>query len=450
MSTTKIDVEAVIGSSTHVFSAKNTVSNISASFYSTKNHVDSSIQSRCNISNRMQSIYSKITSVENQLTRVKSTVENGANNYYHTDMCVKAWGQSIGKDSGDRHNTSGYGNDKWFVGAIGAACESIKDVPGRAESGQPGQQTHQEEDTLWEKFWKGDLETEEDLLSGLGTKRDGAGAAIDFFTGSHSSSLKPQYGEYKDEEAEELLKKEKLGDHKKDSEEDWYDKKGTVFQVEAESIYEGNAIEMMAAAKGKAGNASIEARVGTVEAHAKASAGLYLYERDTDGKVIRKLAPGVEAELGASIAVFAVETEGRIGFGQDNNMLGLYGDGEINVGKAAAAGKVTASLYGKDGKVNPQAYGEVKLEAVAAEAKGTAGISALGTDIGVSGSLNIGIGAHAKAGVVDGKFKVDVGASVGIGVSVGFEVDVGGSVAMLGDAIDTVVGTAKSVWDRIF
>lgn len=36
----------------------------------------------------------------------------------------------------------------------------------------------------------------------------------------------------------------------------------------------------------------------------------------------------------------------------------------------------------------------------------------LGTDIGVSGAVKVGIGAHAEVGYTDGKFKVDVGAAL--------------------------------------
>lgn len=44
----------------------------------------------------------------------------------------------------------------------------------------------------------------------------------------------------------------------------------------------------------------------------------------------------------------------------------------------------------------------------------------LGTDIGVSGAVKVGIGAHAEVGYTDGKFKVDVGAALGVGVDIGF------------------------------
>lgn len=66
----------------------------------------------------------------------------------------------------------------------------------------------------------------------------------------------------------------------------------------------------------------------------------------------------------------------------------------------------------------------------------------MGTDLGVTGGVNIGIGAHAEAGLVDGKIKVDIGASIGIGVNVGFEVDPSGT-------IDAVCDSATGLIDDI-
>ena len=112
----------------------------------------------------------------------------------------------------------------------------------------------------------------------------------------------------------------------------------------------------------------------------------------------------------------------------------------MDVGKAAAEGSAGVQFFNKNGEVDVSAYAEGKLEAIAAEAKGSAGITVLGADVGVSGSVNFGIGAHAKAGIEGGVVKIDVGVSVGLGASVGLEVDVGG-------AVKTVCSAAKSAWD---
>ena len=57
----------------------------------------------------------------------------------------------------------------------------------------------------------------------------------------------------------------------------------------------------------------------------------------------------------------------------------------------------------------------------------------------VNGSVNFGVGAHADIGLVDGKLKCDIGASLGVGASVGFEIDTKALV-------DTAVSTAKALW----
>ncbi len=55
--------------------------------------------------------------------------------------------------------------------------------------------------------------------------------------------------------------------------------------------------------------------------------------------------------------------------------------------------------------------------------------------MGVSGSVKVGIGAHADVGFVDGHLKVDIGAAVGLGVSVEFDVDVGGLIDGVGTKV---------------
>ena len=71
-----------------------------------------------------------------------------------------------------------------------------------------------------------------------------------------------------------------------------------------------------------------------------------------------------------------------------------------------------------------------KAEATAAELEGSLGVNVLGGEVGVSGSVSVGVGAHADVGYKDGVFKFDIGASIGLGVSVGSEVDIGGMVML--------------------
>lgn len=66
----------------------------------------------------------------------------------------------------------------------------------------------------------------------------------------------------------------------------------------------------------------------------------------------------------------------------------------------------------------------------------------LGGEVGVKGSVNVGIGAHADVGYRGGVVKVDIGASLGVGASVALEVDVGGMV-------DTITDTATAAWEGV-
>ena len=74
--------------------------------------------------------------------------------------------------------------------------------------------------------------------------------------------------------------------------------------------------------------------------------------------------------------------------------------------------------------------------------EGSVGVNVLGGEVGVSGSVSVGVGAHADVGYKDGVFKFDIGASTGLGVSVGSEVDIGGMV-------DSVCDAAESAWNGL-
>ena len=154
---------------------------------------------------------------------------------------------------------------------------------------------------------------------------------------------------------------------------------------------------------------------------------------NSDGKTKKIFSPGVSAEVGASVAVVDVGAEGRIGLGEDKNMLGLYGDVNAEVLSAEAKGKVAVNRN--------EVYAGVSAEADLAKVSASGGVAVLGTDIGATGSLKVGVGAHAEVGYTDGKFKVDIGAAVGVGFDLGLEVDVSGTV-------DAVCDFASSAWEE--
>ena len=180
---------------------------------------------------------------------------------------------------------------------------------------------------------------------------------------------------------------------------------------------------------GKYGSAGVSALAA--EAYASGSAGLFT--KDEDGNLLFN--PNIDARVGASVTALHLDAEGHVG----NDMLGASGNVTADIGKVDAVASATAGMFNEKGELDPRMKVKASAEAIAVEAKGEAGVTVLGTEAKVSGSVNVGVGAHADVGYEDGVFSLDIGASLGIGVSVGFEVDIGGTV-------DAVKDFAKSVF----
>ena len=260
----------------------------------------------------------------------------------------------------------------------------------------------------------------------MGKKTENSEQTVSFVSGSTSAGFSLDGGKYKDKSI--LGGKDHLNVNKKqdkkpgkqvNKDEDWYDSTA-ILEGKAELKAEGSVIQGKVSGEGEYAQGSVDARFITGEAQATAAAGFYMYTKDKDGNTVRVFSPGVSAEVGASVAVMDVEAEGRLGLGEDNNMLGVYGKGEVEALSAEAKAKFALSTK--------EVYAGASAEADLAKVTGTGGVSVLGTDVGVTGSLKVGVGAHAEMGYTDGKFKVDVGAAVGVGFDLGFEVDIGGTV----------------------
>ncbi|MGN0026795.1 MAG: hypothetical protein ACI33I_07330 [Clostridium sp.] len=181
--------------------------------------------------------------------------------------------------------------------------------------------------------------------------------------------------------------------------------------------------------------------VGQAEAHASISGGLHTV--DADGE--KKFSPGVTAEIGTSITALEVNYNDQVG----NDMLGIYGDLTGTVGRVGANANVGIQTYDEDGDLNFQVGASAKAEAILAEARLRGGINVLGGEVGLSGSVNFGIGAHADVGYKDGVFKFDIGASVGVGVQLGAEIDIGGMVATICDVPESAWDEIKDGWNEI-
>ncbi len=147
---------------------------------------------------------------------------------------------------------------------------------------------------------------------------------------------------------------------------------------------------------------------------------------------------GINAEIGMSLTAFTAEAAGQLG----NDMLGVHGKADVEVGKVELTGKAGFGIWDSDGNFAPTAKVKLSAEAIAAEASLTAGIDLAGTKVDVKGSVNFGVGAHMDVGFEDGKLSLDLGASLGVGGSVKLDIDVSGTL----DKLDSVLDAASDVY----
>ena len=147
---------------------------------------------------------------------------------------------------------------------------------------------------------------------------------------------------------------------------------------------------------------------------------------------------GLGAAAGASITAFSAEEKAYLG----TESLNVYEELGVSAGRLEAKAAVNAGLTDKDGKFNPSLYAGASAEAIAGELRGKVGVNALGADVGIEGSVNYGVGAHANVGMHDGKISVDIGVSLGVGGSVKLDVDVSGT-------IEAVHNKAQEVWSGV-
>lgn len=170
------------------------------------------------------------------------------------------------------------------------------------------------------------------------------------------------------------------------------------------------------------GSASAKAEVGKAEAYAKGDIGL----------------GNIQGSIGASVTAFTAAEELELG----SDTLGAYVGSTQTVGRVGAKAEGRIGLVNDDGEIDPALYIGGGAEAIAGEITGKAGVKVLGADVGVKGSLNYGIGAHANVGFRDGKFSLDIGATLGVGGSVSLDIDVSGIV-------NGVKDKAKAAWNQV-
>lgn len=155
---------------------------------------------------------------------------------------------------------------------------------------------------------------------------------------------------------------------------------------------------------------------------------------------------GLGAAIGVGYTAFSAEE--KLSFGTDDAQI--YGKLGVDVGRVGASASGGIGFIDADHKINPNAHVDLSAEAIVGEVTGSVGGKVLGTDVAVTGSLNYGLGAHANIGFQDGKFSVDLGATVGVGGSVKLDIDVSGTVNAIGQGVgDIVSGTGELIGNAV-
>ena len=187
---------------------------------------------------------------------------------------------------------------------------------------------------------------------------------------------------------------------------------------------------------------SLGVSAGAYEAYASAEGGLFT--KDDDGNLVFN--PNIDAKAGASFT--AAEVVGAYAVG--NGMLGAAASGHITAGKVSAQAEVQGSLMDRDGNFDPHLKASASAEAILIDAEAQAGVTVLGTEAKVTGSVNVGIGAHADVEVGDGKIVCDLGVAFGLGASLSFEIDYSGTVDAVQSAAESAInGIKETVWGWI-
>ena len=97
MSSTLIDVGAVVSCSRRIKRMRSLVSGIHSSFSTTKDRIDNSIMD-AELSLMLSQINNQFASLNNSMSRLSQTIEKSANAYMTADGTVRAWSAQIGRE----------------------------------------------------------------------------------------------------------------------------------------------------------------------------------------------------------------------------------------------------------------------------------------------------------------------------------------------------------------
>lgn len=177
------------------------------------------------------------------------------------------------------------------------------------------------------------------------------------------------------------------------------------------------------------------------EFSASSQAGLYAYKVDKDGKTYRTLSPSASAEIGGSFSLLSADGSITNDFGFFKNKV----TGSVDIGQAEMKGNVAIGII--DGKVNASAGVSAEANLVKVGVSDTITLGPV--DVEGSAALTVGIGGHAKVGLDDGVFTIDIGASFGVGFETKVSFDTSGITDCISGAVDGIKEAAGFVGDCI-
>lgn len=336
-----------------------------------------------------------------------------------------------------------------------------------SSSGSAGADTNGFQPFKWgEEFYKSEGVTDADLLrflfgSGVGlvTRSPFVGALSGLLVG-HQYSFTAETGTGVDVDLKQVYKnfKESSGKKADKDKSSWkkdlyknqyYIVDGKKVKVdpedddavkEFEKHNKGIPVDVKLASVGCAGSLAVFSGHGELSGSVGSISGDVAVSK-LDGTAEAYAGPGrVGAEVGASYTAFSASEKGYLNLGSEENRA--YEEVKVDVGRVGAKAEGSAGFLDKDGKLNPSLYASASAEAIAGEISAEGGVETKYVDVGVKGSLNYGVGAHANVGLHDGKLSVDIGATLGVGGSVSLEVD-------LSKTVNAVADGAKNVWSGL-
>lgn len=208
---------------------------------------------------------------------------------------------------------------------------------------------------------------------------------------------------------------------------------GSIAEYGSTATATASVLEASRKRTGKVGTLESEAYLLRAEASAGYGVGAMMF-RDKDGY---HMGVGAHAEAGVSATLAGGSIKGDIGVAA----LGA------NAGASVAIGQVSAQAGAVVGYVDGHltAYAEGSVGANAVSVSGSVAARLAGIEVGVKGSLTVGVGAYGNIGFKGGKFHLGFGISLGIGFKIDLTLDfskIGEGIKTAGKAIATA---AKAV-----